>query len=239
MISKDLQVVVSHEAWMNETFCTRPDGKEVEPNSKDKYNLYKMTYTEIASYDCGIRGHREFPLQKKTAAYKPLLTEVISKVEKFVEENKLPAINYNIEIKSEEGEDNIFNPDPKTFVDLVYHEIEKHEITQRTNLQSFDLRILQEIKKKDSTMQIALLVENEDSLEINLKKLGFIPDTYSPDFCLVNDALVQLVHERQMKLIPWTVNETADIKKMLGLGVDGIISDYPDRVVKILKHNIH
>ena len=48
VISKDSQIVVSHEAWMNDAFCNRPDGKEVEANSKEKYNLYKMTYAEIA-----------------------------------------------------------------------------------------------------------------------------------------------------------------------------------------------
>src|ERR1035437_7559361 len=102
VISLDWQVVVSHEAWMNEAFCNCPDGKEVEANSKDKYNLYKITYSEIATYDCGIRGNKEFPLQKKIAAHKPLLSEVITKIDAYTKENKLPAIKYNIEIKSEE-----------------------------------------------------------------------------------------------------------------------------------------
>jgi glycerophosphoryl diester phosphodiesterase len=236
VISKDSHVVVSHEAWMNDIFCTRPDGKAVERNSKDKYNLYKMTYTEITKYDCGIRGDKGFPSQKKITEHKPLLSEVIKHVEAFVKEQKLHSVKYNIEIKSEEGEDNIFNPEPKTFVKLVYNEIVKHKIIERTNLQSFDVRILQEIKKKDSTIQIALLVENEDGLEINLQRLGFIPNTYSPDFYLVNDALIKQVHAKKMKLIPWTVNEITDIKKMITLGVDGIISDYPDRAVKTIKN---
>ena len=236
VISKDLQVVVSHEAWMNDIFCTRPDGKEVEANSKDKYNLYKMAYAEIAKYDCGIRGNKEFLLQKKMAEHKPLLADVIKEVEAFTRENKLHPIKYNIEIKSEEGEDGNFNPEPKTFVELVYNEVEKHKIINRTNLQSFDVRILQEIKKKDSTIQMALLVENEDGLEVNLKHLGFIPNTYSPDFYLVNDVLIKQVHAKKMKLIPWTVNEITDIKKMITLGVDGIISDYPDRVVETIKN---
>ena len=239
VISKDMQVVVSHEAWMNEIFCIRPDGKGMEANSQEKYNLYKMDYAEIVKYDCGIKGHKEFPLQKKTASYKPLLAEVIKKVEAFVEENKLPAIKYNIEIKSEEGGDNIFNPEPKTFVNLVCAEIEKYKIIERTNLQSFDVRILQEIKKKDATITIALLVENEDGLEINLNRLGFMPNTYSPDFYLVDELLIQSVHAHNMKLIPWTVNEIIDIKRMIALGVDGIISDYPDKVLEVIKNNTH
>lgn len=235
VISKDRQIVVSHEAWMNEAFCSRTDGKVMEVNSKEKYNLFKMNYIEIKEYDCGIRGNKEFPLQKKLPEHKPLLSEVINKVEAFVNKNKLPTIKYNIEIKSEEGGDNLFNPDPKTFVDFVCDEIDKYKIMERTNLQSFDIRILQEIKRKDSAMQIALLVENSDSLKINLEQLGFIPNIYSPEFCLVDSLLVQNVHELNMKLIPWTVNEASDIKKMIALGVDGIISDYPNNVIEILK----
>ena len=239
VVSKDLQIIVSHEAWMNDIFCTCPDGKEVEAKSKDKYNLYKMTYAEIAKYDCGIRGNKDFPFQKKMAEHKPLLADVIKNVEKFANENALPAIKYNIEIKSEEGEDNVFNPEPKKFVELVYNEIENQKIIGQTNLQSFDVRILQEIKKKDPTIQIALLVENEDGIEINLKRLGFIPNIYSPDFYLVDSVLVKSVHERKMKLIPWTVNDITDIKKLVALGVDGIISDYPNRVIETIQNNKH
>ncbi|HKC66819.1 MAG TPA: glycerophosphodiester phosphodiesterase family protein [Bacteroidia bacterium] len=236
VISKDLQVVVSHEAWMNKAFCVKPNGEEIEANSKEKYNLYKMPYTEIIRYNCGIKGNKKFPLQKKISEHKPLLTEVIEKVEAFVAGSKLPAIKYNIEIKSEEGQDNVFNPEPKAFVELVYTEIEKYKILDRIILQSFDVRILQELKKRNSTPQMALLVENINGLEANLKKLGFIPDIYSPYFHLINDTLVQKVHEHNMRLIPWTINETSDIKKMIALGVDGIISDYPDRVIEITKN---
>ncbi|MFI5141232.1 MAG: glycerophosphodiester phosphodiesterase family protein [Bacteroidia bacterium] len=239
VISNDLQVVVSHEAWMNEIFCFRPDGKEVEINSKEKYNLYKMPYVEIAKYDCGMKGNTQFPSQKKVTEHKPLLAEVIEKVEAYIEENKLPLVKYNIEIKTEEGYDNVFNPEPEAFVKLVYNEIEKYKIIERTNLQSFDVRILQEIKKKNTTIQMALLIENEDGLEANLQRLGFLPNTYSPDFYLVDETLINNVHNQNMKLIPWTVNEIPDIKKMISLGVDGIISDYPDRVIELIKKNNH
>ena len=39
-----------------------------------------------------------------------------------------------------------------------------------------------------------------------------------------------------MKLIPWTVNEPSAIKRLLSWGVEGIISDYPDRVINIIKN---
>lgn len=236
VISKDMQVVVSHEAWMNDIFCTRPDGIEVEENSREKYNLYKMNYAEISKYDCGKRGNTSFPLQEPVAEHKPLLSKVIEKVDAYTKENKLLPIKYNIEIKTEEYEkDGVFNPDSKTFVNLVYKEIEKQKIIERCNLQSFDVRILQEIKKKDKEIEIAFLVENKDGFESNMKRLGFIPDTYSPEFILIDESLVKSVRDKNMRLIPWTVNETKDIKRMIDLGVDGIISDYPDRVVDLVR----
>ncbi len=234
VISKDRRVVVSHEAWMNDVFCSKPDGKEIEKNSKEKYNLYKMTYSEIKKYDCGKRGNSAFPLQEGVAEYKPLLSEVITKVETFVEENKLPPIKYNIEIKTESAEDGIFNPEPKKFVGLVLSEIKN--ISERTNLQSFDVRILQEIKKKDPAIKLALLVENKDGLEINLNRLGFIPEIYSPDFVLVDEALVKDVHAKGIKLISWTVNEVRDIARLINIGADGIISDYPDRAINLVNN---
>src|ERR1700757_4808979 len=87
VISKDMQVVVSHEAWMNEAFCSRPDGMEVESNSRAKYNLFKMKYEEIVKFDCGNRGNTEFPLQQPMPEHKPLLSEVIDKVESYTKEN--------------------------------------------------------------------------------------------------------------------------------------------------------
>ena len=81
VISKDYQVVVSHEPWMSALYCTKPNGEAVEKELEEAYNLYQMNYTEIAQFDCGIRGNVLFPSQQKMAARKPLLSEVIKAVE--------------------------------------------------------------------------------------------------------------------------------------------------------------
>src|SRR4051812_6006714 len=56
VISRDLKVVVSHEPWMNRDFCTKPGGGPIERFSRKKYNIYTMSYAEIAAYDCGKHG---------------------------------------------------------------------------------------------------------------------------------------------------------------------------------------
>jgi glycerophosphoryl diester phosphodiesterase len=124
VISKDLKVVVSHEEWMNEAFCSQPNGNVIEKNSKEKYNLYKMTYDDIALFDCGSKGNAEFPLQQKISGHKPLLSDVISTIDTFTKKNNLPDIIYNIEIKSEPSGDTIFHPEPFTFVQLVLNELQ-------------------------------------------------------------------------------------------------------------------
>ncbi|MGZ4098553.1 MAG: glycerophosphodiester phosphodiesterase family protein [Bacteroidia bacterium] len=234
IISGDKKVVVSHEPWMNPDFCTDPAGKEIE-NSGEQLNLYKMSYAEIIRYDCGKKGNKEFPLQKAVPEYKPLLWEVVTKVDAFSKANHLPPVNYNIEIKSEIQHDEIYNPMPGIFVDLVYEEIKKLHIEARIILQSFDVRILREIRQKDPSIPISLLVENTDGLETNLKNLGFMPDIYAPDFHLINEALIQGLNIRNIKLITWTVNEISDMKKMIELGVKGIITDYPNRLNNLIK----
>lgn len=74
----------------------------------------------------------------------------------------------------------------------------------------------------------ALLVENMDGLEKNLERLGFTPTVYSPYYQLITPALVEATHRRSMKLIPWTVNDLEQMKQLKQMGVDGLISDYPN-----------
>ena len=234
VISGDKKVVVSHEPWMNQNFCIGPDGKEIE-GSGQHLNLYNMNYADIVRYDCGQKGNNEFPLQKAVPEYKPLLSEVITKVDAFSKANHLTQVNYNIEIKSEIQHDEIYNPTPEIFVDLVYAEIKKLHIESRIILQSFDVRILQEIRKKDSSIPISLLVENTYSLETNLKNLGFTPEIYAPNFHLINKGLIQELNSKNIKLITWTVNEVSDMKRMIEHGAKGIITDYPNRLNNLIK----
>ena len=93
------------------------------------------------------------------------------------------------------------------------------------------------MRKRDASVEIGLLVENKEDLKINLDRLGFMPGVYSPEFVLVNDELVREVHLLGMKLIPWTVNEEKDMTQLIAMGVDGIITDYPDRLIELIKRN--
>src|SRR6516225_12427004 len=59
-ITKDKQVIVSHEAYMNSDFCLDPLGKEIKERDEKKFNIYKMTYADVMSWDCGSKGNSKF-----------------------------------------------------------------------------------------------------------------------------------------------------------------------------------
>jgi len=95
-------------------------------------------------------------------------------------------------------------------------------------IQSFDIRTLQYLHQKYPDIKTSLLIEDKKTFATQLKELGFIPNIYSPDYILVTPLLVQQCHASGIKIIPWTVNDKEEIQKLQKLGVDGIISDYPN-----------
>ncbi|MFN2439020.1 MAG: glycerophosphodiester phosphodiesterase family protein, partial [Chitinophagaceae bacterium] len=108
--------------------------------------------------------------------------------------------------------------------------IQKEAIAERTVIQSFDMRTLQAVHKKYPSIKTSLLMENTDkrTLDEQLKELGFLPTVYSPHYTVVTPALVKACHDKGMKIIPWTINTKDEIERIKALGVDGIITDYPD-----------
>ena len=114
--------------------------------------------------------------------------------------------------------------------------MKKAKVGARAKVQSFDVRPLQEIRKVDPSIRLALLVSNKEGIARNIERLGFTPESYSPHFSLVDEATVKYCREKGMKLIPWTINEIADLEKMKQFAPDGIISDYPERAAKVFKN---
>jgi glycerophosphoryl diester phosphodiesterase len=236
-ISKDGQIVISHDYFMGSNICTAPNGKPVEAADEQKYKIYNLSYDEIKKFDCGSRGNAKFPEQQKVAVHKPLLSEVIDTVEKYIKEHHLPPVRYNIETKSTDKTDDINHPKPAVFAKMVYDLIKQKGVIDKCILQSFDPRTLQEMRKIDPNVTTALLIDikNLKGLKGNLKELGFNPTIYSPYYMLVNKKLVRECHEMHIQVLPWTVNDEKKMVTLKKMGVDGLISDYPDREIKVLR----
>ncbi|MFP4227210.1 MAG: glycerophosphodiester phosphodiesterase family protein [Salinivenus sp.] len=237
VVAGDGTVVVSHEPWMNPAICRTPEGEEVARGTGRSHNIFEMTYPEVAAYDCGSRRHPDFPEQAPEPARKPRLRDVLDEAETYAAKHDRPPVFYNIEIKSRPEWDGAFHPSPDAFVERVLDVVDTAGVAARTILQSFDVRSLEVIHTRSTDVRTALLVSawGDQGLEKNLDRLSFQPDVYSPNEALVDEALVDAVHKRGMTLIPWTVNEPDAMRRLLSLGVDGLITDYPDRAQAVLR----
>lgn len=231
VISKDHQVILSHEPFMNHEICTKPNGDDIRKRTEKKHNLYQLTYEEIKKYDCGSKYFQKFPLQEKISTHKPSLKDVVEAVSVKLASLNRESICYNLEIKRRPEWDTSHHPEYKVFADLVIRDVSDLGILDNTTIQCFDIPTLQYINSQYPEVNLVFLVDNRKSPQNNLDQLGFIPYVYSPNYKLVNKKLVNFCESKNMQLIPWTVNKSSDIKKMIEMGVDGIISDYPERII--------
>lgn len=235
VLTGDDQVLVSHEPWMSSTICIATDGSRIAEESERELNIHRMTLAEVQAHDCGSAAHPRFPDQRPTPAHKPTLREVVHAVDSLSRAKGLPKPRFNVEIKSYPEWYGTYQPQPVPYAIRVLRELDALDITQRSIVQSFDPAILEAVHNERPDQTLALLVENTDGVKANLDRLTFAPTIYSPYFMLVNEAVLLELHEQGIKLVVWTVNEPADIRRMLDLGVDGIISDHPDRVMRELE----
>jgi glycerophosphoryl diester phosphodiesterase len=230
VITKDKKVILSHEPFFNHEITTLPNGEYVSESNERELNIYEMVYSEVKKYDVGQKVHPRFLQQQKIKANKPLLAEVIDSVEMHAKTNNKKPLFYNIETKIQQQTDNVYHPKPQEFVDLMMAVILEKKIQNRVIVQSFDSRSLQYLHQKYPSIKTALLVEAFDkkSFEKQIEDLGFTPTIYSPAQELVDLNLVQECRSKKIKLIPWTVNDLETIRRFVALGVDGIITDYPN-----------
>lgn len=233
-VTKDKQLLVSHEPYMGAHLALDSAGQEIAESDQLRHNIYRMSYDQIKTYDVGTKYMERFPDQEKFKVHKPLLKELVDEVNAYLEKNQKPPVRYNIEIKSQPEGDTLFHPAPAEYSQLVYDFITTEMDTTMLNVQSFDFRVLQYFHKNYPEIKLAALVENEKSIEENLSDLGFTPEIYSCYFKLLDKEKVTWLQQNGMQVIPWTVNEYDDINTVLNWEVDGIISDYPNRVLEVI-----
>ncbi len=230
VVTKDKKVVLSHEPWFGQEITTKPDGSYVGPREERTLNIYWMTYEQVKTFDVGLKPHPRFPKQHKMPAIKPLLADLLDSVSQYMMMSRRPHPYFNIEIKCLPAGDKVFHPEPAEFVELVMAVIKDKKIEDRVIIQSFDFRALKYVHEKYPHIRTAMLIEDseEKSFKEQLNSLGYTPTIYSPNFMLVNKDLIREVHNKGMKMIPWTVNDAEIIKRLKKMGVDGVITDFPD-----------
>jgi len=228
VISKDKKAVVSQEPYFNHEFCLLPNGKPILLKDEKKYNIFKMDYAEVKTFDVGSKIHPRFPGQQKFKAYKPLLAELIDSVEQFVKLHKMSKPNYTIETKLIRNGDGEFQPSAEDFVEIIMAIVKEKKLEKRVTIQSFDMRSLKYLHQKYPKIRTSLAIDEKEDFENNIADLGFAPTVYSPYAVLVGKGLVDKCHAAGVKIIPWTVNSAKEISYLMNLGVDGVVTDYPN-----------
>ena len=229
-ISKDKKVFLSHEAFFNHEITTKPDADFIDEKEEKSFNMYQMNYADIIKFDVGMKPHPRFPDQQKMKVAKPLLSEVFKEVKEYMMTARRPFPFYNIETKCLPETDNKYHPAPAEFVELLMKEIKDNQMEDFVIIQSFDFRTLKYLHKHYPNIKTAMLVEavSKSSFRKQIKDIGFTPTIYSPESIMVIPALIKDCHDLNMKIIPWTVNDKKKIEELKKMGVDGIITDYPN-----------
>ena len=247
VVTKDKKVILSHDKYFTAEETTRPDGTPIKKEDPREY-MWKMTYEEIAKYDVGMRQHPNYPEQKTLPAIRPLLSDVLSFIENYTEEKDMAPMKYNIEIKADpdwnggiEGEDwPVYNE----MVDICLKVLNSFNLGDRLIVQTFDERALAYMNEKYPELQLSYLVggdevrwlENKEmDFDAILDNIGFVPEWFSPASIFVSKSCVDEAHRRGMKVVTWTVDNYEEMIRMIDAGVDAVISNYPNRLLEVVK----
>lgn len=233
VISADNRVIVSHDPFLSPVFCSDSLGNPIAAGSEMKWNIYQLRSDELTLFDCGSRPHPNFPAQEKISQSKPLLADVFEAVDEYADDKGVEVPFYNIELKSNEESDHVFHPEPSVFCELVYEEIKGKLHFEKVTIQSFDFRILRYFHENYPDIKLSVLIENDRPASENLEELGFSPAVYSCYFKNLKKEEVDWLHTKGLEVVPWTVNEVPDMENLIKMGVDGIITDYPDRIEQV------
>ena len=234
VITADKQIILSHEPFMSAQICLGEGNHPIHPEEQYDLNIYRMTLDEVQTFDCGSKPHPNFPEQERTKVVKPLLSDVIRAANKEARTLRRTLPLFNIEMKMSPHGDGRFHPAPEEFASLLLDVIREEEIGDRCTVQSFDMRALEALHRQAPRMRTVVLVEASNDPIKRVESLSFAPYALSPEHQLVNPELLEWTTTKGLKLIPWTVNDTGRAKELIEMGVDGLITDYPDRMLALI-----
>jgi glycerophosphoryl diester phosphodiesterase len=224
-VTKDGVVVVHHDRRLNPDVARGPDGEWVHAPGP---TIHSLTYEELQRYDVGrIRPGSEyaqrFPQQQPVDGTRiPRLADLFAMAG--------TKVRYNIETKLlPTHRDETVGPDE--FARLLIAEI--RQANARATIQSFDWRTLKIAEKTAPEIQTVYLTESKDAEPQNVASAG--GRIWSPSLKDVTQRKLSIAKSLGLRIVAWTVNEPADIATAIDIGLDGIISDYPDRVIAELK----
>jgi glycerophosphoryl diester phosphodiesterase len=239
-ITKDDIVVLSHEPRLNPDLVRGPDGQWLAAVGP---TIHSLSLEELRRYDIGrlnptTRYGQQFPRQKPADGERfPTLAELFALGGQ--------SVRYNIETKIDptKSGDTV---DPIRFARLVVDAVRAAKMERRTSIQSFDWRTLIESRRIAPEIDtVCLTIETLTTNNVagtpsrwlagleggSVPQLAKAADcaVWSPFWHNVAGATVAEAHALGLKVVPWTVNDPAEMARQIYLKVDGLITDYPDR----------
>jgi glycerophosphoryl diester phosphodiesterase len=255
-VTKDDVVVISHNPFLSPDLVRDPDGHWL---ASPVTQIRTLSFAELRRYDIGRTNPtsqyaRSFPDQRAADGERfPKLSELFD----LAKASGKP-VRFNIETKITPTS-GANTPDPATFARLVVAAVREANVVDRVTVQSFDWRTLVETKRlapeietscltidtaNDNTVQQApdggpspwhagfALRDHGGSLPALVKAAGC--GTWSMFWRNLTAKDLAAAHALRLKVLPWTVNERGDMRSLIDLGVDGIITDYPDRLREVM-----
>lgn len=206
--------------------------------------VHELTRAQIGTLDCG-RRLAEFPDAEVVRGNRiATLPQVFALADSYG-----AAVRYNIETKVEADQPGA-SAEPQESVDVILAAVRSAGKVDRVQIQSFDWRTLPMVRRAEPSIPLVALYD-EHTWAPNSQWLGGLDaeligdpligartvgaDIVSPDYRLITDRrYVDRAHALGIKVIPWTVDDAAAMRQQIGLGVDGIITDFPTRARGVL-----
>lgn len=248
-ITRDGVVVVSHDSTLNPDITRGPDGLWI---TRADLAISQITFAELQRYDVGriapaSEYAQRFPRQQSIDGTRmPKLEDVFALARKAGND----SVRFNIETKISP-----LHPErtltPEAFATALINVINEHQMQHRAVVQSFDWRTLAVVQRAAPQIKTVYLTAQQSFADNILAREaaspwnaglhvsqfgGSIPRMikaaggaiWSPYFGEVDAANIKEAQALGLTVVVWTVNDDGDMQRMIALGVDGIISDYPD-----------
>jgi glycerophosphoryl diester phosphodiesterase len=250
-VTADGVVVISHDPYLNPVITRDASGQWLAGSRGPL--VRSLTFSQLQAYELG-RINPEAPYAKTFATQQPRDGTRMPALSALFERVKALGANdvrFNIETKIEPGKDETVGAEAMTRALLKV--ISDAGMEKRVAIQSFDWRTLQLVQKlapgmptvyltfqnanndtlKDGTWTAGLLLADHGSPPKLVKAAG--GSVWAPNGGAVTEALVKEAQALGLKVIPWTINSPADMERLISWGVDGIITDYPDRLRTVMQ----